>query len=84
MKTENVQSIIRELAHDNFNMYPECYQLNEDGTATDEAAMTVQDLALNYFNNRQNAEIERDEKLGITEIDYVNWCMDAFSDYITE
>lgn len=84
MKLENVQSIIRELAYDNFRMYPQCYPLNEDGTATDEASMAVEDLALNYFDHRQDAEIERDEELGITEVDYVEWCMAAFSGYITE
>ena len=84
MKTENVQSIIRDLAYDNFNMYPESYPLNENGTATGEASMAVQDLASNYFDNRQEAEIERDEELGITEIDYVEWCMAAFSNHITK
>ncbi len=82
MKTENVQSIIRDLAYDNFNMYHECYPLNEDGTATDEASMAIQDLASNYFDNRQEAEIERDEALGITEIDYVDWCLNVFSNHI--
>ena len=84
MKTENVQSIIRDLAYANFNMYPECYPLNEDGAATDEASMAVQDLASNYYDNRQEAEIERDEELGITETDYVEWCMAAFSNHIVK
>lgn len=84
MKTANVESIIKDLAYDNFNMYPESYPLNENGTATDEASMAVQDLASNYFDNRQEAEIERDEELGITEMDYVEWCMNAFSNHITK
>jgi len=84
MKTANVESIVKDLAYDNFNMYPESYPLNENGTATDEASMAVQDLASNYFDNRQEAEIERDEDLGITKIDYVEWCMNAFSNHIAK
>jgi len=83
MKTADVESIVKELAYDNFNMYPKSYPL-KNGAATDEASMAVQDLASNYFDNRQKAEIERDEELGITEIDYVEWCMSALSNHIAK
>lgn len=77
--TENA---IYDLATENFNLYPESYPLNDDGTATDEASESVQDLATNYFENRTELDAERDEKADVTEIDYVEICMAAFAEWV--
>jgi hypothetical protein len=82
MKTENVKQTIQELFRQNFNLYPASYPLTESGLATNEASETVADVAKAYFEHRNESEIERDENLGITMIDYVDWCMDEFSSLI--
>lgn len=80
MKTSNVEQIIKELFKANYNLYPESYPLNEDGDAFEnEASETAADVAKGYYANRNESEIERDENLGITEIDYVEWCMQELS-----
>jgi hypothetical protein len=81
MKKSNVEQIIKELAMNNFNLYSGSYPL-KNGLATEEATMSVQDLGISYYNNREESEFERDEELGITQIDYVDWCMDSFATWI--
>jgi hypothetical protein len=83
MKKQNVEQIIKELFRQNYNLYPESYPLNENGEAENEASENVADVAKGYYANRTESEIERDEQLGITEIDYVEWCMAEFSAQIT-
>jgi hypothetical protein len=90
----NVEQIIKKLFAENYKTYPESYPLttgyvnnsmpNPEGEllATDEAVMNVQDVAKMYYENRAEQEIDRDEKLGITEIDYVKWCMEEFGKQI--
>jgi len=48
MNKENVEQIIKELANDNFRMYPESYHL-DDNLATNEASENVQELGISYF-----------------------------------
>ena len=83
MKNENVKQIIQELARQNFNLYPESYPL-ENGLSTDEATTTAQEVAIGYWDNRNETEIERDEELSITKIDYVNWVMAEYESFIQE
>jgi len=83
MNKENVEQIIKELANDNFRMYPESYHL-DDNLATNEASENVQELGISYFQHRNEHEIERDEELNISQIDYVEWCMEEFSNLIEE
>lgn len=81
MKKDNVKQIIQELAKENFSNYPELYKV-KNGIATEEATTEAQELALSYFRERQEHEIERDEKLEVTQIDYVEWVMEAFGEWI--
>lgn len=94
MNRQNIETIIRDLFRQNFNLYPESYPLtteyvnsmipNKKGEllVTDEAAINAQEAAVGYWNNRNEDEIERDEKAGVTEIDYVEWVMAELSDLI--
>ena len=84
MKKDNVEQIIRELFRQNFNLYPESYPMHDDGRATNEASENVADVAKGYYANRTEDEVLRDEELNITEIDYVEWCMEEFSNLIPE
>lgn len=82
MKTY-IEQIIKELATQNFNSYPESYPV-ENGFATDEASSAAQDLARSYFENRTENDVERDETNGVTETDYVEWVMVAFGEWVRE
>jgi hypothetical protein len=84
MNKENVEQLIKQLTRECINAYPDAYPVNIDGTATDVASMAVADIASSYWENRNENEIERDENLNITESDYVEWCLETFSDLILE
>jgi len=79
----NIRTIVMELATTNFRMYPENYPLNSDGLATDEASENAQELAISYYEHRDELEVERDEKAGINKADYVDFVMDAFNSFLT-
>jgi len=81
MNRSNVETIIQELARDNFNLYSDDYQI-KNNEATSEAMETAQDLGIRYFEHRNENEIERDDSLNITKIDYVDFVMDAFSVWV--
>jgi hypothetical protein len=81
MQKENVQQIIMEYARENFNAYPESYPI-EEGLSTSEAMENAQDLGKNYFEHRNEIEVERDDALDITEIDYVEFVKAAFEDWV--
>lgn len=83
MKRENIKKIIKELATQNFNLYPESYPIVL-GLVTNEAAEAAQNLGIAYYQSRTEDEIERDEMNGITEIDYVEWVMEAFGEWVQE
>jgi len=72
---------VKELAKENFYLYPEDYPI-ENGLATDEASENIADLAENYWDNRTELDVARDEKESVTLIDYVEWCFSAFSETI--
>lgn len=81
MKKQNVKQIIQDLARENFNSNSEQYPITE-GIATDEASEAVADLAKSYYNNRTEQEEARDEELNVAVIDYVEWCMEEFAEFI--
>jgi len=83
MKKQNVETVLRELANQNFNAYPEDYPRTE-GEATDEATERAQDLALDYWENRNEHEIKRDDNLAVSKIDYVEWVCAEFSEWVQE
>lgn len=75
---QKAENAITELAKENFTLYPEDYPI-ENGLVTNEASENVSGLAENYWNNRTELDIKRDEEGGVTLIDYVEWCQAAFS-----
>ena len=83
MKKQNVEQIIKELANQNFNLYPESYP-RLDGLATNDATENAQDLAAGYFDNREELDKTRDEELEITKIDYVDWVCEEFGKWVQE
>lgn len=82
MDRQNIHQIIRELFIQNYNAYPESYPLTEDGLMSEEGTICAQEVARGYWDVREEAEIERDEIAGVTEIDYVEWVMAALSGLI--
>lgn len=82
MNKQDIEQIIRELFRQNFNLYPASYPLTEDGLMTEEGTTNAQDVAKGYWAERNDDEIERDEKVGVTEIDYVDWVMAELSELI--
>lgn len=82
MNKQNIEQIIRELFRQNFNAYPGHYSLTEGGMMSEEGTINAQEIAKTYWDVRNEDEIERDEKAGVTEIDYVEWVMAELSDHI--
>lgn len=86
--------MIRELFRQHYNTYPENYPLTGDHIRNscenkkkeplvmDETVTNAQEAAKGYWNMRTEDEIERDEKAGVTQIDYVEWVMAELSDLI--
>lgn len=82
MDRSNIQQIITDLFRANLNIYPEHYPLTDNGLMSDEGTMQAQEVAKAYWSNRNEEEIERDEKAGVTKIDYVEWVMAELSNLI--
>ncbi len=78
---KKIEQILKELATQNFNACPEDYQLT-DGLASEEVTNSVTDLAKYYYKNRNEEEIERDEKAGVWMIQYVEIVHSAFAEWI--
>lgn len=73
MKKENIKQIIQGLFRENYHLYPNSYPVASDGQLKLEGAMAAQDVAINYWKERTELDIERDEQAGVTEQDYVQW-----------
>lgn len=84
MNRQNIEQIIRELFRYNYKLYPESYPTTIDGLMTEEGTICAQEVANGYYANRTQFEIERDEKAGVTEIDYVEWVMAELSALLPE
>lgn len=54
----------------------------KEPVVADETVMNAQGVAKEYWAVRNEDEIERDVKAGVTEIDYVEWVMAELSDLI--
>lgn len=74
---EGVKHSIQELAMGNYRSYPEEY--NEVSVETTE---NVQSLANGYWDSRDDKEIQRDERLGISLEDYQAWTFEAFEAFV--
>lgn len=83
MNRQNISQIIRELFRQYYNANEgQSFPLTEDGLMTEEGTAQAQDVAKGYWAERNEEEIERDEKAGVTEIDYVEWVMAELSELI--
>ncbi|NML40795.1 hypothetical protein HHL17_26600 [Chitinophaga sp. G-6-1-13] len=80
MAKQTVQAVkneIQELATGNYKSYSEQYE----STAPD-TLISVQELAKGYWDCRDNKEVVRDEKLGISLDDYQLWTKEAHSSFL--
>ena len=68
-----ISIIIKEVATENFNLYPEDYL-----ASLEDAKESVVSLAEGCFENRNEAEVERDEEANIELSDYIDWCAAAY------
>lgn len=94
MKKEHIEQIIRELFRQHYNAFPENYPLTTDHinnmiknkkkepVVSDETVVNAQSVAKGYWAERNEDEVERDEKAGVTQIDYMEWIMAELSDLI--
>ena len=73
--TNQIRNIIQDLAKENFSLYPENYP-HIEGEFTEEAKESMNDLAVGYWENRNEEEVLRDEKNEITLKDYFIWIRD--------
>lgn len=68
MKRENIETIIRDLFRDD-------YRADPDRLTGDKAReVAIADAGL-YWYYRDENEIARDEKAGVTKEDYINWSL---------
>lgn len=83
MNRQNIQQIIRELFRQYYNANEgQSFPLTDTSLMTEEGTLNAQEVAKGYWADRNEDEIERDEKAGVTEIDYVEWVMAELSDLI--
>ncbi len=82
MQKQNIEQIIRELFKENYRLYPDSYPITEDGLMSEDGTTCAQEVAKGYWAERNGDEIERDEKAGVTKIDYVEWVMAELSELI--
>jgi hypothetical protein len=74
MNRQNIQQIIRELFRQYYNANEgESFPLTETGLMSEEGTINAQEVAKGYWAERNEDEIERDEKSGVTENDYIKW-----------
>ena len=83
MNRQNIQQIIRELFRQYYTSNEGAsFPLAETGLMSVEGTTNAQEVAKGYWAERTEDEIERDEKAGVTEIDYVEWIMAELSEII--
>lgn len=74
---DGVKQSIQELAMGNYKSYPEEY--NDVSVATTD---NIQSLANGYWDSRDDKEMQRDERLGISLNDYQQWTREAFEAFM--
>ena len=84
MEIRDVNQIVTSLAREAIKAMPEVYPVNESNKVTTFAKDNIALLAAGYWSERNEHEIERDEKLCITENDYFEWCMNALEVVIAD
>lgn len=79
---EIIKERIKDLWKENYHHYIDDYQINGDGIYTTEAIEVAQDVAISYFENRTEYEINRDTELDVSQVDYVDFVMEAMSEVL--
>ena len=74
-----ISQIIKELATENFNLYPEDYL-----ASSKDAKEAVVCLAEGYFENRNEAEVAKDEQANVQLSDYIDWCAAAYCLWLSD
>ena len=74
-----ISQIIKECATENFNLYPDNYL-----SSLEDSRKMVVSLAEQYFENRNEAEVARDEKACIELSDYIDWCVAAYCYWLSD
>lgn len=74
---DGVKHSIQELAMGNYKSYPEEY--NDVSVETTD---NIQSLANGYWDSRDDKEMQRDERLGISLNDYQQWTREAFEAFM--
>ena len=83
MNKQNIQQIIRELFRQYYTANEgQSFPLTNGGLMSEEGTIHAQDVAKQFWAERNEGEIERDEKADVTEIDYVEWVMAELSELI--
>ena len=83
MNKQDIGQIIRELFRQYYNAGEGLsFPITDAGLMSDEGSTHAQDVAKGYWAERNEDGIERDEKAGVTEIDYVEWVMAELSELI--
>jgi len=75
MKT---QEIVKQTAKENFESYKEDWI---KGKYDEPGVNALDELAEGFFQERNDIEIERDEKQDVTESDYKNWVNEAWDEW---
>jgi hypothetical protein len=74
MKKENIKQIIQDSARENFNSYSNDYPIRTiDNIPAKEAYENACQLAISYYEIRDDEEVNRDQQLEISMQDYINW-----------
>ena len=74
-----ISIIIKELATENFKLYPENYL-----ASLEDAKNAVVSLAEGYFENRNETEVKRDEQANVELAEYVDWCAAAYCFWLSD
>jgi hypothetical protein len=71
MKKEEIEAQVRRCVRKNIIEHPRAFPDNFIENLTPCKA-----LALSYWDQRNDKEIARDARVGLTESDYINWVID--------
>lgn len=85
MSIQNVKQIIHALARQNYRLYSDGFSYRpEGGKLTEEEKNISRQVADRFWIDREECEIERDEKLKITIDDYRRWVLEAVEEAAKE
>ncbi len=80
MDVRRIEQAVKDLAKDNFKLYPADYP-NRNGVPNGNCATNLLNLANNYFDHRELAEIQQQDHFGVNRTQYAIWIYEAFRDW---